>query len=624
MAHSSRVENSLGFRTLSTNEVYTAWAIYRRVLEQIRPHWLGLIGLLALSALAMPVALLTPLPLKIVVDSVIGSQALPKFLEPFVPSWVAPPNATLCLAGVLVVLLALIGWIQQLGTLIVREYLGEKIVLEFRSKLFGHVTRLSLAQHDRRGVGDLTYRIQYDAPAIKWLVLEGAIPFVAELLTLIAMLYVVARLNIGLGLVALIIVPVVFFLTQSYSRRLVKSWRRVKVAETTALSVVQEVIGAIRVVKAYCQERREQERLVDISRQGILERIRVILADSELSLLIGMLLAVGTAMVLLIGADAVRGGELTTGELVLVMAYIAQLYAPIQTMGKQVAAQQGSLVSAERTFLILDETPGVTDTPDAKALCHVKGEISFDDVGFSHDKERWALRNISFKVPAGSTVGIIGQTGAGKTTLVNLLSRLYDPTEGTIFLDGNDIKKYRITDLRNQFSIVLQEPVLFPVSIAENIAYGVPGVDDEAIIAAAEAAGAHDFIVKLPQGYDTLVGDRGVRLSGGERQRVSLARAFIKNSPLVILDEPTSSVDMATERMIVEATLRLITKRTTFIIAHRYSTLLHCDLLLVLEQGRLIQATCSPQTVLQQFVLDGMGAWMPRETGTPLEKDRAI
>ena len=291
--------------------------------------------LLALGALAAPVALLMPLPLKIVLDSVLGSHPLPSFLEPFVPSWVAAsPSATLWFAVALVVVIALLGLMLRLGTWILQEYLGEKIVLEFRSKLFEHVSQLSLAQHDRRGGGDLTYRIQYDAPAIRWLVMDGALPFLTALLTLLAMLYVIARLDLRLGVVALIIVPVIFVLTQLYSRRLRTSWRRVKIAETSALSVVQEVMGAIRVVKAFGQERREQKRLFDVARQGILERIRVIVAESEFSLLIGITIAGGTATVLFIGAEAVRAGQLTTGDLVLVMAYIAQLYAPSSDDGE--------------------------------------------------------------------------------------------------------------------------------------------------------------------------------------------------------------------------------------------------------------------------------------------------
>ena len=358
-------------------------------------------------------------------------------------------------------LIALLGLTRRLGSWILQEYLGEKIVLEFRSKLFEHVSQLSLAQHDRRGGGDLTYRIQYDAPAIRWLVMEGALPFLTALLTLLGMLYVIAWLDFWLGVVALIIVPVIFLLTQIYSGRLRTSWSRVKIAETSALSVVQEVMGAIRVVKAFGQERREQKRLFDVARQGILERIRVIVAESEFNLLVGITLAVGTATVLFIGAEAVRAGRLTTGELVLVMAYIAQLYAPIQTMGKQIAAQQGSLASAERTFSILDEHPAVVEVPNAKPLVRANGDVAFANVSFAYDSGVRALRDVSFDVPAGATVGIIGKTGAGKTTLVNLLTRFYDPTEGVIFLDGNDLRTYRIADLRNQFSIVLRSRFYF-------------------------------------------------------------------------------------------------------------------------------------------------------------------
>jgi ATP-binding cassette subfamily B protein len=340
----------------------------------------------------------------------------------------------------------------------------------------------------------------------------------------------------------------------------------------------------------------------------------VTVAESEFNLLIGVTIAGGTATVLLIGAEAVRAGQLTTGELVLVMAYIAQLYAPIQIIGKQIAAQQGSLASAERVFSILDEHVDVAEVPNARPLLRANGDIVFANVSFTYNSGGWALRNVSFDVPAGTTVGIIGKTGAGKTTLVSLLTRFYDPIEGAIFLDGNDLRTYRIADLRNQFSVVLQEPVLFPTTIAENIAYGTPDADHDAIIAAAKAANAHDFIMELSEGYDTLVGDRGVRLSGGERQRVSLARAFIKDSPLVILDEPTSSVDTETEKAIMEATLRLIADRTTFIIAHRHSTLHCCDVLLVLNHGRLVRVTDSPRAVLQDLALDEKGMWTAHQS----------
>jgi ATP-binding cassette subfamily B protein len=581
---------------------YSAWTIYRRVFQQIRPHWMGLTILVALNALAAPIALLMPVPLKIVVDNVLGSQPLPAFLQLTVPSaLVNSPGSILGFAAALLIAVALLSQTLRLGSWILQEYLSEKLVLEFRSKLFAHVTQLSLVQHDRRGGSDLTYRIQYDAPAIRWLVMDGALSFFRASLTLFAMLYVIARLEPLIAAIALITIPAIVVLTRFYSPRLHENWRNVKILETGALSVVQEVLGAIRVVKAFGQESREQERLVQVSRRGLLERIRVIFNESTFNLLVGLTIAIGTAAVLLVGARAVRSGQLTTGDLVLLMAYVAQLYDPIQMMGKQLTAQQGSLTGAERTFAILDESPAVQERPNPKPLQRASGKIAFRDVGFSYRSPQNVLQGISFEIPAGTTVGLIGRTGAGKTTLLNLLTRFYDPTEGAIFLDDVDLRDYQLVDLRNQFSIVLQEPVLFPTTIAENIAYGVPNADEAAIMAAARLANAHDFISALPKGYETVVGDRGAMLSGGERQRISLARAFIKDSPLLILDEPTSSVDAATETAILEATLRLISNRTTFIIAHRQSTLRHCHMFLVLDKGRIVNvATGSDAGVEEQ------------------------
>jgi ATP-binding cassette subfamily B protein len=274
------------------------------------------------------------------------------------------------------------------------------------------------------------------------------------------------------------------------------------------------------------------------------------------------------------------------------MAYLAQLYGPIEAISKKAADMQSSLVSAERAFALLDEEPDVAERPNARPLSRASGAVAFRDVSFAYDRDRTVLHRFTFEVAAGTRVGIAGSTGAGKTTLVSLLTRCYDPIAGQILLDGVDLRDYRLADLRNQFGIVLQEPVLFSTSIAENIAYARPSASAEEIIAAAKAANAHDFIARLPSGYATLVGERGICLSGGERQRVALARAFLKNAPILILDEPTSSVDVRTEAAILEAMERLMQGRTTFLIAHRPDTLRLCDTLLIVENGRL--ATVAP------------------------------
>jgi ATP-binding cassette, subfamily B, bacterial len=294
---------------------------------------------------------------------------------------------------------------------------------------------------------------------------------------------------------------------------------------------------------------------------------------------------------LFVGGVDIRGGRMTLGELLLVNAYLMQLYGPLRVIGKQVAKHQRSLASLERAFDLLAQAPAVAERPHACALGRARGGIAFRKVSFGYDPAYPILRDIDLEVPAGTRVGIAGATGAGKTTLLSLLTRFYDPTAGTVLLDGVDVADYRLRDLRRQFAIVLQEPVLFSGSIVENIAYAKPEAGEEEIIAAAEAAHAHTFILDLPLGYRTIVGERGMRLSGGERQRISLARAFLKDAPILILDEPTSSVDVRTEALIVEAMGRLMEGRTTFIIAHRLNTLESCDLLVKLEHGTVAWET---------------------------------
>ena len=345
----------------------------------------------------------------------------------------------------------------------------------------------------------------------------------------------------------------------------------------------------MRVVKAYGQEDREHGRFLHRSREGLWARLRVIVGESAFNLAVGLTIALGTAAVLYVGATHVQAGILTFGQLLLVMAYLAQLYQPLQTLGQQVTKLQGGLTSAERAYALLDEASDVVERPDAWALVRTRGTVEFDNVSFSYDGITSVLNNISFRVPAGARVGIKGRTGSGKSTLMNLLMRFYDPAAGRILLDDVDLRDFRLADLRDQFAIVLQDPLLLSSSIEENIAYARPNASEQEIIEAARAANADEFIRDLPQGYATQVGERGLRLSGGQRQRIALARAFLKNAPILILDEPTSSVDVKTEAMIMEAMDRLMKNRTTFMIAHRLSTLRDCDVLLMVDNGSLVE-----------------------------------
>jgi ATP-binding cassette subfamily B protein len=569
---------------------YGDLALFRRLLRMARPYWLHIGILLLVSLLSSPLALLTPLPLKIAVDSAIGTRPLPGFLDALLPdAATSSAGAVLVVAAGLAIAVALLTGLLELASSVLSVYTGEKLVLGLRARLFRHAQRLSLSYHDSRGATDSAYRIQYDAPSIQWILTDSIPSLATAVVTLVGMVYVTFRLDWQLALVAMMVSPFLFLSAWAYGRRLRPRWIRVKQLDSSALSVVQEVLGSLRVVQAFGQETREGERFVGRSSESVQNRVRVALVEGGLTLLIALITAAGTAAVLYIGVRHVRSGVLTLGDLLLVMGYLASLYAPLNKLSESKATLQESLASAERAFTLLDKVPDVVERPEARPLARASGAVAFNDVSFAYRENHPVLRNVSFEVDPGARIGILGRTGAGKTTLMSLLTRFYDPTAGQVLLDGVDLRDYRIADLRNQFAIVLQEPVLFSASIAENIAYARPGANEEEIVAAAKAANAHEFIAGLPHGYASRVGERGMSLSGGERQRVALARAFLKDAPVLILDEPTSSVDTRTEAAIMEAMERLMRGRTTFMIAHRLGTLANCETQLEIEGGRVVR-----------------------------------
>jgi ATP-binding cassette subfamily B protein len=562
--------------------------LYRRLFLEVRPYYRHLGGLLLVTLLSTPLSLLTPLPLKIAVDSVIGSHPLPPFLQAALPDAVtSSSNAILIFVIVLTIGIALLSGFQCLASSLLRTYTGEKLTLDFRTKLFRHVQRLSVSYHDSRGTADSTYRIQYCAPGIQWLAVDGVIPFIATGLTLFGMIYIIAVLDWHLAVVAVAISPVLYLGARTFNPRLRNQWGQITHLDSSAFSVVQEALSALRVVKAFGQEEREQARFVRHSSESFLARVQAAWSEGGFGLLVAITTASGTAAVLFLGVHHVQSGTLTLGELMLVMAYLTQLFGPLASLGDMAVLAQRSLASAERAFALLDEEPDVIESKNAMSLSRASGGITFRDVCFAYNGDNPVLSDISLKIKPGTRVGIMGMTGGGKSTLVSLLTRFHDPTRGRILLDGVDLRDYKLADLRNQFGIVLQDSILFSTSIAENIAYARPGASQEEILEAAKAAHAHEFISCLPDGYNTLVGERGMQLSGGQRQRIALARAFLKNAPILILDEPTSSIDIKTEKEIIEVMERLSIGRTVFIIAHRLSTLKHCDLLLGIEKGRL-------------------------------------
>jgi ATP-binding cassette subfamily B protein len=567
---------------------YSDLQILRRLMEQAKPLWSALVGTLVVNFFATPLALLVPLPLKLVVDHVIGHRPPSALWRSLIPSIESGKWSMLVLAIVLLIGIALLTQFQSLANWLCEAYVSERLVLELRARLFDQAQRLSLLYHDRAGTTDSIYRIQYDAPAIQWILVHGISPFITATCTIAGMVYIISRMSGQLSAIAVAVAPVLFVMAEFYRRRVRTRWHELKKVETSSMSVLEETLGAIRVVKAFGQEERQHRDYLKKARSGVRRHVQLAFYDGAFGALVGMTIASGTAAVLFFGVQQVQSGVLSLGQLLVAMSYVTQLYAPVRSISSQIGQLESSMASGERALALLDQPRDVLDRRHARPLAAASGHFQFRDVSFAYEPDRAVLDGITFSVRPASRVGISGTTGAGKTTLVSLLVRFFDPTSGQVLLDGVDLREFRLEDLRRQFAIVLQEPVLFSSSIAENIAYARPDASEQEIKSAAIAANAHDFIMQLPNGYESTVGQRGATLSGGERQRISLARAFLKNAPVLVLDEPTSSVDMTTELAIMEAMERLVAGRTTFIIAHRLSTLDKCDVRLHLEHGRLV------------------------------------
>lgn len=570
-------------------------ALVRRILRQLSGFRSGIAAMIGLDLLMIPLSLLAPVPLKVAVDSVLGSDPVPTFLSPIIPAQLeSSPGRLLIAVAVLQVLIVLGVQLQSIASYALHTRLGEQLTVDFRSQLFRHAQRMSLAHHYAHGPTDALYRVQYDAQSIRDL-LDSAIPVVSSVALLIATLVITARISLRLVLVALIVMPVLFVLARSYVWRVRGQYRELHEKQSAAMEVVQETLSAVEVVKAFGREDDEQRRFVERSGETVRARVRLAFAEGGFGLAINVTTAIGTALVLFLGVHSVMNGDLRLGELLIVMSYIRQLYDPLRQVSQKAGDAQNSLAGAQRAFELLDREPEVVERPDARPATDVRGCLTFEHVSFSYDGRTPVLSDVSFEIEPGARVGLVGRTGAGKTTMVSLMMRFYDPTEGRILLDGVDLRDLQVDSLRRQFALVLQKPVLFSNSIAQNIRYARPEATLDEVIDAARAADADGFIRQLPDGYDTDVGDKGMRLSGGQRQRISLARAFLKDAPVLILDEPTSSVDRETEATIMAALERLMRGRTTVMIAHRLSTLDYCDALLELHAHRVRVLEGSPE-----------------------------
>jgi len=559
-----------------------------RVLPYLKPYW-GLALVTALvHALMTLIGLLEPWPLKILIDSALQNHPLPAVVTQFAggiasnrigillfpvrPNW-APTvlaNAASVLSGY------------------AHTKLEQNASLDFRSDLFNHAQRLSLAYHDQRRSGMLIYVITNLGGTAPNFVMT-LLPLGQSMFTLIGMFWISLKLDRNLALVSLVVVPFLYYSARYYARNIQEPLYKVRSMEGETMSIIHEAISMLRVIVAFGREEHEFSRFRQQGVRAVAARVNVTVRQSLFSLTVNITTAVGSAIVLGLGAYHVLLGRLTVGELLIVVSYVHSVYSPLRSISSTVGSLQEQFMNLQMAFDLLDTEPDIRNAPDAKPVHRAAGRITFDNVQFSYKKRIDTLKDITFEAREGQVVAIVGPTGAGKTTLASLLPRFYDATGGRILLDGCDIKGVTVESLREQISIVLQEPLLFSTTIAENIAYGKLDARPEEIFEAAKAANAHDFIMALPQQYDTMVGERGAQLSGGERQRIAVARAFLKNAPILILDEPTSSIDSKTEQVILDALERLMIGRTTFMIAHRLATVRHADQILVLNHGRLVQ-----------------------------------
>jgi ABC-type multidrug transport system fused ATPase/permease subunit len=550
-------------------------------------RWRGWAGILVLTLLGTGASLLAPLPLKVLVDNVLGSHHAPAAMR-----WL-PGTGTDHGLLVWVVLFEIVVFIVAAAIEVLSTFMwtivGQGMVYELAQDVFARVQRRSLREHLRQPVGDTLERVAGDTWSIHTVIDELIFTPLHSLVTIAAVATVMAGLNVGLTLIAFAVAPLMALTPLLLGRPMRRLGEKQRQVQGHIHSHVQQTLAGMPVVQAFGQEGRAHRRFEQLAQAAIRLQTRGALLGGLGGLGSGIVTTLGTGVVLLVGAHAVLHGHLTIGGLLVFANYVGLLQGQIAGLTGIYSTLQGARPNIDRVVEVLDARADVEDRRGAVELAGVRGEVVVDEVSFGYAPGRPVLQGVSFSASPGEVVAIVGPTGAGKTTLVGLLPRFFDPDQGRVLLDGHDLRDLRLRQVRGSVSLVLQESFLFPFSIAENIAYGRPGASREEIVQAARAANAHEFVSKLPEGYDTVVGERGATLSGGERQRVAIARALLKDAPVLILDEPTSALDAETEASLLQALDRLMAGRTTVIIAHRLSTIRRADQILVLRDGQIVE-----------------------------------
>ena len=534
--------------------------------------------------------LLGPWPLKIVLDSVLKAKPIHGWLNHLVIATAgADKYAILEFAAVSVLVIAIFGAACSYAEKYVTTSVGQWVMHDMRRMLYSHIQRMSLAYHDNKRTGDLISRVTSDIDSVQSFIASGLLSSLISMLTLVGMVGVMFYLNWRFTLIALSVAPLLAVVVYTYTRRIKKASRDLRKKEGEIVSVIQEVISSIRVVRAFAREDYEQRRLEVESMEGVEMALKARSLKAKLSPLVEIIVAIGTCLVLWFGSRMALAGSLSVGSLVVFIMYLGKMYKPMQELSKMTDAYSKAVVGYERIKEVFETESDVPDQPGARRAPAFKGKIEFDKVNFAYKPDQPVLRDLSFSIEPGQVAALVGPTGSGKSTIISLIPRFYDPASGVVKIDGIDVRTFKQKSLRQQISFVLQDTVLFHAPIWQNIAYGKPDATRQEILKAAELANAHEFIEKLPEGYDTNIGERGITLSGGQRQRIAIARAVIRNSPILILDEPSSGLDAASEKLVFEALDRLMEGKTSIVIAHRLSTIRRANIIFVIKEGAILE-----------------------------------
>ncbi|HMF57669.1 MAG TPA: ABC transporter ATP-binding protein [Pyrinomonadaceae bacterium] len=562
-----------------------------QITRLLRPHWKALsIAFIAVIG-ESGTDLLEPWPLKIIFDYVLGSKPMPEWMASFIHSTLgADKLAVLSFAAFAVIAIAIVGAISSYTEDYLTTSVGQWVMHDLRRTLYHHIQLLSLAYHDKKRTGDLISRVTSDIDAIQNLISSVLLGMLVQILTLVGMIAVMFYLNWKFTLIALSVAPALFLVVYSFTRRIKQASRAVRKKEGEVISVLQEVLSSIRVVKAFTREDYEQRRFEQESMESVGIALRARNLKAMLPPIVEIVVALGTCFVIWYGTRLVISGQLSAGALLVFFLYLGKMYKPMRQLSKMTDTVSKAIVGFERIREVFETEQLVRNLPGARTAPRFKGEIEFEHVSFGYEKDRPVLKDLNLKIEPGQLAALVGPTGAGKTTVISLIPRFYDPSSGRVKIDGGDVRSFEIKSLRQQISFVLQESLLFRAPVWENIAYGKPEATHDEIVRAAEMANAHEFIEKMPEGYDTMIGERGVTLSGGQRQRIAIARAIIRNAPVLILDEPSSGLDAASEELVFDALTRLMEGKTSIVIAHRLATIRRADVIFVINEGMVVES----------------------------------